>query len=177
MVLRSHRWTANGSTCFNSSDNCGLAAEPFRLISRRSGHELGHRDRDGIQLVLARGTGGTCRDSHLAFLDIPNPKSEIVRMLIGLLMLLLPGVVFVLTIPFSGRLKPGVRAVYRYAGGIVVFLGSGISFYLASYTGDQGGIAAFFFQIAVISVYAILSISLVVLNWFLTSSGAEDTES
>ncbi len=102
---------------------------------------------------------------------------RIVCMLTGLLMLLVPGVVFVLTLPFSGRLKPGLRAVYRYAGGIVVFCGSGISLYLASYTGDQGGIAAYFFQLAVISVYAILSISLVILNWLLSSSGAIDTES
>ena len=90
-------------------------------------------------------------------------------MLIGLLMLLMPSVVFILTLPFSGRLKPGLRKVYRFVGGIVVFLGSGISFYFASYTGDQGGIAAFFFQIAVIFVYAVLSISLVILNWFLST--------
>jgi hypothetical protein len=87
-------------------------------------------------------------------------------MLIGLLMLLLPSAVFILTLPFSGRLKPGLRKVYRFVGGIVVFLGSGISFYFASYTGDQGGITAFFFQIAVIFVYAVLSISLVILNGF-----------
>lgn len=98
-------------------------------------------------------------------------------MLIGLLMILAPSVVFILTLPFSRRLKPSLRAVYRFVGGIVVFLGSGISFYFASYTGDQGGIAAFFFQIAVISIYAVLSILLVILNWFLSTKGSRKSES
>jgi len=89
--------------------------------------------------------------------------------LIGLLMILGPAVVFVSTLPLAERLRPKLRAVYRYAGGIVVFLGSGISFYFASYTGDQGGIAAFFFQIAVILVYAVLSVSLVILNWLMSN--------
>lgn len=86
-------------------------------------------------------------------------------------MLLAPGVVFVLTLPYSGRLKPSLRAVYRYVGGIVVFLGSGTSLYFAFYAGDQGGIAAFFFQTAVISAYAVLSIFVVILNWALRNKG------
>lgn len=98
-------------------------------------------------------------------------------MLVGLFMILGPGAIFVLTLPLSGRLRPKLRAVYRFAGGIVVFLGSGISFYFASYTGDQGGIAAFFFQIAVILVYAVLSGSLVILNWYLNTRGHEKSES
>ena len=90
-------------------------------------------------------------------------------MLTGLLLILAPVAVFILTLPYSGRLRPGLRVVYRIAGGIVVFLGSGISIYLAAYTGDQGGIAAYFFQIFVILVYAALSIVLVMLNWFLSA--------
>jgi len=86
-------------------------------------------------------------------------------MLIGLLMLLTPCVVFVLTLPISRRLKPSLRRVYRIGGALVVFLGGATSLYLASYTGDQGGIAAYFFQIAVILVYVALSLSLVILNW------------
>lgn len=93
--------------------------------------------------------------------------------MIGLLILLAPGVVFLSTLPFSGRLRPSLRAVYRFVGGIVVFLGSGISFYFAAYTGDQGGIAAFYFQIAVISLYAVLSVSLVIINWLLSTKGSE----
>ncbi len=89
-------------------------------------------------------------------------------MLIGLLMLLAPVAVFVFSLPFSGRLKRSLCNTYRIGGGLVVFLGSGTSFYLASYTGDQGGIGAFFFQIAVILVYTVLSISLVILNWYLS---------
>lgn len=88
-------------------------------------------------------------------------------MLIGLLMILAPVVIFIFTLPFSGRLIPRLRNAYRIVGGIVVFLGGGISFYLAWYTGDQGGIAAFFFQTAVIFVYVVFAISLVILNWFL----------
>ncbi len=98
-------------------------------------------------------------------------------MLIGMLMILGPGVIFVLTLPLSGRLRPKLRAVYRFFGGIVVFLGSGISLYFASYTGDQGGIAAFFFQVVVILVYAVLAGSLVILNWFLNTRGQEGSES
>lgn len=98
-------------------------------------------------------------------------------MLVGLLMIIAPSAVFILTLPFSRRLNPSLRAVYRFVGGIVVFLGSGISIYFAAYTGDQGGIAAFLFQIAVISVYAVLSISLVILNWFLSARGSRKSES
>jgi hypothetical protein len=82
-------------------------------------------------------------------------------------MILAPCVVFVLSLPVSKRLKPGLRKAYRILGGLVVFLGGAITFYLASYTGDQGGIAAFFFQIIVILVYAALSLTLVILNWIL----------
>ncbi|MGB5719129.1 MAG: hypothetical protein WBM34_00420 [Woeseiaceae bacterium] len=93
-------------------------------------------------------------------------------MLIGLLMILVPVVVYVITIPLSRRLNPGLRKTYRVIGGIVVFLGSGISIYFASYTGDQGGIAAFYFQILVILVYAALSLSVVIVNWILRAKEA-----
>lgn len=42
-----------------------------------------------------------------------------------------------------------------------MFIGGGISFYFASYTGDQGEISAYFFQIAVILVYALLLVAVV----------------
>jgi len=58
--------------------------------------------------------------------------------------------------------------VYRVLGGLFVFVGGGISFYFASYTGDQGGIGAFFFQMAVILVYSVFSVSIVILNWALS---------
>jgi hypothetical protein len=95
----------------------------------------------------------------------------------GLLMLVTPGVIFLITFPLSGRLKPGIRKVYRILGGTVVFLGSGISLYLASYTGDQGGIAAYFFQIAVILVYLVLWISLFGLNWLLITGESRTVRS
>jgi len=97
-------------------------------------------------------------------------------MLIGLLMILVPCAVFVLTLPLSRRLKPGLRKAYLILGGIVVFLGGGVSIYFASYTGDQGGIAAFYFQILVILVYASLTLSLVVINWALSTRDIGKTE-
>lgn len=90
-------------------------------------------------------------------------------MLIGLLMILGPCAIFVFSLPFTRRFNPGPRMVYRVLGSLIVFVGGGVSFYLASYTGDQGGIAAFFFQIAVIVVYSVFSVSLLILNWILTA--------
>jgi len=86
-------------------------------------------------------------------------------MLVGLMLLLVPAVVFVISLPFSNRLEPTLRNVYRVIGGLIVFLGSGFSLYLASYTGDQGGIAAYFFQLAVILLYAAFSVFVIILNW------------
>jgi len=88
-------------------------------------------------------------------------------MLIGLLMILVPVVVFVLTVPLSKRLNPGLRKAYLVLGAITVFVGGAVSIYFASFTGDQGGIAAFYFQILVILVYAGLSLSIVIINWIL----------
>ena len=71
-------------------------------------------------------------------------------MIIGLLMLLMPTAIYLATLPFSRRLKPALCLLYRIVGGIIVLAGSSTSFYFAAYTGDQGGIAAFYFQIVVI---------------------------
>lgn len=97
-------------------------------------------------------------------------------MLIGMLMILVPCAIYILTLPLSGRLIPGLRKAYRVVGGLIVILGGGISFYLAWYAGDQGGIAAYFFQKAVILIYVAFSISLAVLNWFLRARRSETTE-
>lgn len=88
-------------------------------------------------------------------------------MFIGLFMLLAPIAAFVVTLPLSRRLMPIVCKLYRIIGGVVVFLGSGISYYFAANTGDQGGIAAFYFQIVVIVVYILFSVVLVIINWLL----------
>jgi len=79
-------------------------------------------------------------------------------------MLIVPVTIFVLSIPLSSRLIPGLRKLYLIFGGIVVFVGSGTSFYFASYTGDQGGIAAYFLQISVILIYALLLVAIVGIN-------------
>jgi len=85
-------------------------------------------------------------------------------MFIGLLMWLLPMIIFIVTLPFFGWLKPKLRNWYRILAGTVVFIGSGISLYFAAYTGDQGGIAAFYFQALVILIYSVLSIVLIIIN-------------
>lgn len=97
-------------------------------------------------------------------------------MLIGLLMIVVPVAIFLATISLSKRLKPVLRKAYLFLGGIVVFLGGGVSVYFASFTGDQGGIAAFYFQILVILVYATLSLSLVIINWAFFARETEKTD-
>ena len=97
-------------------------------------------------------------------------------MLIGLLMILVPGAVYLFSLPPSGRLLPGLRKTYRIVGAIVVFLGGGISFYFAWYAGEQGGIAAYFFQKAVILVYTAFSILIVILNWILCARKSAKTQ-
>jgi len=54
-------------------------------------------------------------------------------------MLLAPIAVFLATVPVSRRMKPCLYQLYKIIGGFVVFFGSGISYYFAAYTGDQGG--------------------------------------
>jgi len=81
--------------------------------------------------------------------------------MIGFLMVIGPAAIFVLSIPLSGGLSSGLRRVYLIFGAIIVFIGSGTSFYFASYTGDQGGIAAYFFQMGVIFVYVLLLLAVI----------------
>lgn len=88
-------------------------------------------------------------------------------MLIGLLLLTMPIVVFLVSFPFSRRMRPRLCLLYRIIGGVTVFAGSATSLYFAAYTGDQGGIAAYFFQIFIILVYAFISVLLVTANWVL----------
>ena len=87
------------------------------------------------------------------------------RMIIGLLMLLVPIAIYLATFPFSRKLKPGFRQWYRVVGGIIVLVGSATSFYFAAYSGDQGGITAFYFQIVVIVAYVSFSALLVTVSW------------
>jgi len=87
-------------------------------------------------------------------------------MIIGLLMLLVPIVIYMATLAIVHRLRPGLCQLYRIMGGVIVFGGSAISFYFAAYSGDQGGITAFYFQIVVILVYIFVSVALLTVNWF-----------
>jgi hypothetical protein len=94
-------------------------------------------------------------------------------MIIGLLMLFVPIAIYIATFPVARRLRPGLCRLYRIIGGIIVFGGSVISVYFAAYTGDQGGIAAFYFQIVVILVYVLFSVALMSANWFIQKTGTE----
>lgn len=92
-------------------------------------------------------------------------------------MLVTPIVIYLATFPVSGRLRPRVCKIYRTTGGIVVFFGSATSVYFAAYTGDQGGIAAFYFQVVVIFAYLILSTFLLTANYFFTKRDKNRNES
>ena len=94
-------------------------------------------------------------------------------MLIGNLLLFGPGLVFLATLPLTRRLRPALRRTYWVLGAIIVFAGSGTSYYLAAFTGDQGGIAAYFFQIAVILAYLLLSVSLIAASWLLSGAKSQ----
>lgn len=91
-------------------------------------------------------------------------------------MLLAPIIVFMITIPFSRWLKPRLRRLYLVFGGISVFCGSGISLYFAAYTGDQGGIAAYLFQMAVIVIYVSFMLAMASLNCLLRIRGSDKNE-
>lgn len=72
--------------------------------------------------------------------------------------------VILTTLAASSRLKPQLRWLYRIVGGTIVIVGSNFSLYLAAYTGDQGGIGAFFLQMAVIVAYVLFSVLLVAIH-------------
>ncbi|OUS08035.1 hypothetical protein A9Q90_04850 [Gammaproteobacteria bacterium 54_18_T64] len=86
-------------------------------------------------------------------------------MLIGLLFLLLPMLVYIATYAPSRRLRARICSLYRLGAGIVAFAGGGFSLYLAAYSGDQGGITAYYFQLLVIGFYALLSAILIAINY------------
>jgi len=88
-------------------------------------------------------------------------------MITGILMLLAPVAVFLGSLPLSSKLRSGFCLAYRTGGGLIVFAGSATSYYFANYGGDQGGIAAFFFQSAVISAYLLFSAVLITANWLM----------
>lgn len=98
-------------------------------------------------------------------------------MIIGLLMLLGPVVVFAISLEYSRSLRPNLRKVYRIVGGLIVIIGSGVSFYFAAYAGDQGGIAAYFFQMLVITVYLVFSMALVLMNWLFNRNNSRIKDS
>jgi len=87
-------------------------------------------------------------------------------MVIGLLMLVVPITIYIASFHFARKLKPRICLLYRIVGGLVVFCGSSVSLYFAAYTGDQGGVGAYLFQIAVIVVYIVFSVIILITNYF-----------
>jgi hypothetical protein len=92
-------------------------------------------------------------------------------MIFGLFLLLLPILCYLVSIPFTHKLQPGMRKLYLVGGGIITFAGSATSVYFAGYAGDQGGIAAFYFQLSVILVYASFSVFVMAANWLFGRRG------
>jgi hypothetical protein len=85
-------------------------------------------------------------------------------MIFGLLLLLLPVLVFLVSIPFSKHALKQCRTLYLSVGALIVFAGSCFSLYLAAYTGDQGGIGAFFSQLLVVTSYLLWLIACFIFN-------------
>ena len=85
-------------------------------------------------------------------------------MLIATLMLLTPVVIYLATFVPARRLIPSLRKLYRSVGAVIVIGGGAASYYFAAYTGDQGGIAAFYFQLLVISVFILFAIGVLIAN-------------
>ncbi len=82
-------------------------------------------------------------------------------MWIGILLLLFPAALYAVSLLWLHRLTGKLRLMYLTLGAIIVFGGSFVSFYFAMYTGDQGGIAAFLFQLFVITTYLIFVVAVV----------------
>ena len=90
-------------------------------------------------------------------------------MYIGLLMLIGPIVVYLATLPFFRWFIPRLRTWFYGIGGTVAFAGGVASLCFAMYSGDQGGIAAYFFQLAVIFFYVTFSLVVAISNWWILS--------
>lgn len=88
-------------------------------------------------------------------------------MLTGSLLLLVPPVAYLATLPVFRKCDPLVRWLYRIGGAIIVFGGGATSYYFAAYTGDQGGIAAFFFQLLVIAAFVLFVTVFLAINWLM----------
>lgn len=70
-------------------------------------------------------------------------------------------VLYVLSLTWRRRLTGRLRLFYLILGAIIVLGGSSVSLYFAMYSGEQGGIAAFLFQLFVIATYLIFVIAVV----------------
>lgn len=82
-------------------------------------------------------------------------------MWVGIGLLLCPCVVFLVSLFWRHRLTGKIRLLYIFLGAFIVFGGSSVSFYFAMYTGEQGGIAAFFFQLFVVATYLVFAIAVI----------------
>jgi hypothetical protein len=94
--------------------------------------------------------------------------------IIALMLLLAPAVAYLASLPFTRRLSPLLRRTYRLLGAVIALGGPAVTVYLTMYGGDQGGIAAYFFQLGVIAAFILLSAQTVAIYWISKPAAGKD---
>ncbi len=90
--------------------------------------------------------------------------------------LFLPFIVFLASIPFSGRLQKRLRVIYIIGGAAIILTGGGLCFYFAMYAGEQGGVTAVACQIAACLAYILFSLTIVVVDRVSSHMSAKSTK-
>lgn len=88
-------------------------------------------------------------------------------MLTATLVLLAPMALYLASLPLSGRLPAVPRTAYRLAGAGLVFPAAAAAIYCAGYSGEQGGVAALFIQLAALAGLVLLMVGVGVMQWVL----------
>jgi len=86
-------------------------------------------------------------------------------MIITLLVLVLTCVVFLISLPYSVKLKRSLCAAYRITASIIVLGGSTISIFLTTFTIAQEKADAYIFQLLVTAVYILFSVFIIAMHW------------
>lgn len=81
------------------------------------------------------------------------------------LILLAPVVLYLLSLPLSVRLPAVLRTVYRLAGAGLVFPAAAAAVYFAGYSGEQGGVPAYFVQLAALISLILLMAAIGLAHW------------
>lgn len=78
-------------------------------------------------------------------------------MIYGIGLILLPIVLFLASFPLWRKLPTTLKKFYGWTCAVALIGGGFTTIYIASYSGEQGGITAFFFQLGVIFIYLALT--------------------